>query len=124
MSTPTVSGRGRETRLLLLVIVVAVAVLLVLAQFQYPAPDRTVASPLAGPIERLAARATFEELALIMGDLSTRVQPAMTVVVLERIPPPAPPVRRGVAPPPPAPTERRVVATVKRRPFAYSGVVR
>jgi hypothetical protein len=112
MSAPSVSGRGRETRLLLLVIVVAVAVLLVLAQFQYPAPDRAV-SPLAGPIERLAARATFEELALIMGDLSERVQPALTVVTLERIPPPAPPVRRGVTPAPPTPTERRIVAALR-----------
>ena len=113
MSTPSVSGRGRETRLLLLVIVVAVAVLLVLAQFQYPAPDRAVASPLAGPIERLAARATFEELALIMGDLATQVQPAMTVVTLERIPPAVPPVRRGVPPVPLPPTERRMVAALR-----------
>jgi len=112
MSAPSVSGRGRETRLLLLVIVVAVAVLLVLAQFQYPAPDRAV-PPLAGPIERLAARATFEELALIMGDLSERVQPAMTVVTLERIPPPAPPVRRGVTPAVPAPIDRRNVAALR-----------
>jgi hypothetical protein len=99
--------------LLLLVIVVAVAVLLVLAQFQYPAPDRAVSSPLAGPIERLAARATFEELALIMGDISTRVQPAMAVVTLERIPPTAPPVRRGVTPAAPVPTERRIVAALR-----------
>lgn len=113
MSTPSVSGRGRETRLLLLVIMVAVAVLLVLAQFQYPTPDRAVVSPLAGPIERLAARATFEELALIMGDLSTRVQPALTVITLERIPPPAPPTRRGAAPVAPAPTDRRIVAALR-----------
>lgn len=113
MSAPSVSGSGRETRLLLLVIVVAMAVLLVLAQFQYPAPDRAVATPLAGPIERLAARATFEELALIMGDLSTRVQPAMTVVTLERIPPASPPVRRGATPAPPTPTERRIVAALR-----------
>lgn len=109
MSTPSVSGRGRETRLLLLVIAVAVAMLLVLAQFQYPSPDRAVASPLAGPIERLAARATFEELALIMADLSSRVQPAMTVLTVERIPPPPP--RRGA--PPPVSTERRIVTALR-----------
>jgi len=108
-STPSVSGRGRETRLLLLVIAVAVGMLLVLAQFQYPSPDRTVASPLVGPIERLAARATFEELALIMADLSSRVQPAMTVLTLERIPPTPP--RRGAAPP--APTEQRIVTALR-----------
>lgn len=110
MSTPTVSGRGRETRLLLLVIAVAVGMLLVLAQFQYPAPDRAVASPLAGPIERLAARATFEELALIMADLSSRVEPAMTVLTLERIPPPPP--RRGAAPAA-VPTEQRIVTALR-----------
>jgi hypothetical protein len=99
--------------LLLLVIVVAVAVLLLLAQFQYSAPDRTVVPTLNGPIERLAARATFEELALIMGDLSERVQPAMTVVTLERIPPAAPPARRGVVPAVPTPTERRIVAALR-----------
>jgi hypothetical protein len=109
-NTPSVSGRGRETRLLLLVIAVAVAMLLVLAQFQYPSPDRAVAAPLAGPIERLAARATFEELALIMADLSSRVQPAMTVLTIERIPPPPP--RRGVAPPP-APIDQRVITALR-----------
>lgn len=110
MSTPSVSGRGRETRLLLLVIAVAVGMLLVLAQFQYPKPDRAVASPLPGPIERLAARATFEELALIMADLSSRVQPAMTVLTLERIPPSPP--RRGAATPPVS-TERRIVTALR-----------
>lgn len=109
-NTPSVSGRGRETRLLLLVIAVAVAMLLLLAQFQYPSPDRAVASPLAGPIERLAARATFEELALIMADLSSRVQPAMTVLTIERIPPPPP--RRGVAAPA-VPTDRRIVTALR-----------
>lgn len=109
-NAPSVSGRGRETRLLLLVIAVAVGMLLVLAQFQYPSPDRAVTSPLPGPIERLAARATFEELALIMADLSSRVQPAMTVLTLEKIPPPPP--RRG-APPSPAPTELRIVTALR-----------
>ncbi len=110
MTTPSVSGRGRETRLLLLVIAVAVVMLLVLAQFQYPAPDRAVTSSISGPIERLAARATFEELALIMADLSSRVQPALTVLTLERIPPP--PLRRGVTPPA-ASAERRLVTALR-----------
>jgi len=87
MSATPVSGSGRETRILLLVIVVAVAMLLVLAQFRYPGPDRAAVLPAAGPIERLAARATFEELALIMADLSTRVQPELKVIVIEQIEP-------------------------------------
>lgn len=113
MSTTPVSGSGRETRILLLVIVVAVAVLLVLAQFRYPGPERTAALPAAGPIERLAARATFEELALIMADLSARVQPGLTVVTLERIPAPAPPARRGAPLAEPAPADRRVAAALR-----------
>lgn len=110
MSVPSVSGRGRETRLLLLVIVVATVVLVVLAQFQYPAPVRAVASPLAGPIERLAARATFEELALIMGDLSARVQPGMTVLTLERAS--VPRARRGGAPET-ATADQRIVTALR-----------
>src|SRR5690606_38698880 len=104
MSATPVSGSGRETRILLLVIVVAVAMLLVLAQFRYPGSDRTAVMPIAGPIERLAARATFEELALIMADLSARVQPAMTVITIERVPP---------KPTPAVPAERRLVVALR-----------
>jgi hypothetical protein len=89
MSAPPVSGSGRETRLLLLVIVVAVAVLLVLARFRYPADERAAVVPVVGPIERLAARATFEELALIIADLSVRVQPSLLVLTFDPLPPPS-----------------------------------
>lgn len=107
------SGSGRETRLLLLVIVVAVAMLLVLAQFRYPAPDRAAAVPVAGPIERLAARATFEELALIMADLAARVQPALVVITIEQTPPAVPPARRGAPAAVAPPAERRQVAALR-----------
>lgn len=100
------SSTGRETRLLLLVIVVAIAALLVLARFRYPAPERAAAAPAVGPIERLAARATFEELALIMADLSARIQPSLTVVTIETIPPPTTGRRQAAAPP----VQRRRVA--------------
>ncbi len=113
MSDSRAPGSGRETRLLLLVIVVAVAMLLVLAQFRYPAPDRATAAPVAGPIERLAARATFEELALIMSDVSARVQPALTVLHIERIPPAVGSQRRGTPPPVPVPSERRFVTALR-----------
>lgn len=113
MSATPGSGSGRETRILLLVIVVAVAMLLVLAQFRYPGADRTAAIPAIGPIERLAARATFEELALIMADLSARVQSSLAVVSIERVPPPAPPARRGALPEDPPPAERRMIAALR-----------
>lgn len=113
MPDPKAPGAGRETRLLLLVIVVAVAMLLILAQFRYPAPDRAAAAPVAGPIERLAARATFEELALIMSDVSARVLPGLTSLQIERMPPAGPPQRRGATPPAPEPSERRFVAALR-----------
>lgn len=108
MSSPPALGAGRETRLLLLVIIVAVAVLLVLARFRYPSVERVAPAPVVGPIERLAARATFEELSLIMADLTARVQPSLLAITLERVPV-VTPARRG-APPPVTPPERRRVA--------------
>ncbi|MDA1307040.1 MAG: hypothetical protein O2917_07245 [Acidobacteria bacterium] len=113
MSTTPVSGSGRETRLLLLVIVVAVAMLLVLAQFRYPVEDRAATVPIAGPIERLAARATFEELSLIMADLTARVQDDLAVITIERRPAAPTTTRRGSAPPEPTPSDRRLVTALR-----------
>ncbi len=111
MTAPPVSHAGRETRLLLLVILVAVAVLLVLARFRFPTPERVAATPPAGPIERLAARATFEELALIIADVSARVDATLTVVDVASVPAPAPP--RRSAPPAAAPATQRRMAGLR-----------
>lgn len=75
------SPRGRETRLLLGTIVVSVLVLVVLARFRFPeetARDTAEATP--APLERLAARATFDELAAIMTDLERRLTPRLITV--------------------------------------------
>lgn len=79
--TPTADRPGRETRLLLVTIAVSVAVLLLLARFRFPdAPaDRPVESAPA-PLERLAAQATYEELASIMADLERRIAPRIAIV--------------------------------------------
>lgn len=74
--------RRRETRLLLATIAVSVGVLLLLARFRFPEelarpPD---AEPVPPPLERLAARATYEELAGIMADLERRVVPAIVTL--------------------------------------------
>ena len=71
---------GRETRLLLVTIAISVAVLLLLARFRFPAEaaDRPVESAPA-PLERLAAEATYEELASIMADLERRIAPRVTI---------------------------------------------
>lgn len=113
MSTTSTAGSGRETRLLLLVIAVAVATLLVLAQFRFPAAESVVVAPASGPIERIAARATFEDLALIIADVSGRVQPSLVAVVLERVPPPAPKGARRPTPLPPEQVETRVAAGLR-----------
>ena len=72
---------GRETRLLLVTIAISVGVLVLLARFRFPAEpaDRPVESAPA-PLERLAAEATYEELASIMADLERRIAPRVTIV--------------------------------------------
>lgn len=82
MSTPLPTGsRTRETRLLLVTIAVSVGVLLLLARFRFPheLADRPVDKAPA-PLERLAAQATYDELASIMADLEHRVAPRVWVL--------------------------------------------
>jgi membrane-associated protease RseP (regulator of RpoE activity) len=82
MSTPEVSPRGgRETRLLLVTIAISVGVLLLLARFRFPEDPATRPIESApAPLERLAARAAYDELASIMADLERRIAPRITVV--------------------------------------------
>jgi hypothetical protein len=68
---------SRETRLLLLTIAVSVSVLLVLARFRFP--DEAPAPP-AQPLEQLAARATFDELAGIVERLNRTIAPTLVVL--------------------------------------------
>lgn len=84
MSAPPRSGITRETRLLLIVITLSVVVLAVLSRFRFP---NEPAGPGAGttplPLERLAARATYDELATIIAELGRRVTPSVTVLSVE-----------------------------------------
>lgn len=71
----------RETRLLLIVVTLSAVVLIVLSRFRFPDRPATASSgatPL--PLERLAARATYDELATIIADLGTRVTPSVVVL--------------------------------------------
>jgi hypothetical protein len=111
VTTPQPTGSGRETRLLLLVIVVAVAVLLVLARFRFPAADRAAVSPTPGPIERLAARATFADLSLIIADVSAKVEPSLVSIAIERVPPMTRASARAQTPA--APIDRHFVAGLR-----------
>lgn len=75
------AGRRRETRLLLATIAVSVGMLLLLARFRFPEEAaRQTVDPAPAPLERLAARATFDELASIMADLERRILPAITTI--------------------------------------------
>lgn len=79
------TGISRETRMLLIVITLSVAVLIVLSRFRFP--ERGDAVPAAAsslPLERLAARATYDELASIIAELSRRIGPNVTVMRVER----------------------------------------
>jgi len=77
-------GQRREARLLLVTIGVSVGMLLLLARFRFPeeATRRSV-EPAAAPLERLAARATFDELASSMADLERRLASRVDVLRIE-----------------------------------------
>lgn len=67
-------GRRREARLLLATIGISIGMLLLLARFRFPEEStRRTSEAAAAPLERLAARATFDELASSMADLERRL---------------------------------------------------
>jgi serine protease Do len=78
-------GQRRETRLLLATIGVSVAMLLLLARYRFPEETTrgTAEAPAAAPLERLAARATFDELASTMADLERRIASRLAVVRIQ-----------------------------------------
>ena len=78
MSPRSIASWSRETRLLLLTIAVSVAALLMLARFRFPAQQRIDAAPQ--PLERLAARATYDELASIVQRIDQRIAPSLVVL--------------------------------------------
>lgn len=88
-------GGGRETRLLLVTIAVSVAALLALAQFRFPEQSARPADPAPAPLERLAARAAYDELASAMADLERRLAPR---VLIYRVSPARPSGEFVVAP--------------------------
>ena len=91
---------GSELRLLVVTVLVSVAALAVLARFRYPQQETASAAPAqAEPnaLEKLAARAAFDELAGIVADVDRRVASRVTVLRLAPDPAhPVPPERYGV----------------------------
>jgi hypothetical protein len=82
MSSSPASRLSRETRLLLIVITLSVGVLLALSRFRFPEPPAGDGGS-AAPLERLAARATYDELATIIAELGRRVTPSVAVLRVE-----------------------------------------
>jgi hypothetical protein len=79
----TDQASGRETRLLVLVIVVALAVLLVLSRLRFPETKLTAVAPGASPLDRLAARTTYDDLGNTIASLVDRVSPTLVAIRLE-----------------------------------------
>lgn len=78
------NGR-RETRLLVMTIGVSAVMLLLLATFRFPGETALQPSELAAaPLERMMARATYDELATIMAEVERRITPTVVVVPLQR----------------------------------------
>jgi hypothetical protein len=78
MSPRGIASWSRETRLLILTIALSVAALLILARFRFPAQQRI--EPTPQPLERLAARATYDELASIVQRIEQRISPSLLVL--------------------------------------------
>jgi S1-C subfamily serine protease len=70
---------SRETRLLVVTISLSVLVLVLLSRFRFPdRPAMTVVPP--APLERLAARATYDELAALVSDVQRGISPNLMVL--------------------------------------------
>jgi hypothetical protein len=71
-----------------LVIVIAIGVLLVLARFRFPQPDAAPATAVTSPLERLAARATFDDLSAAVQGAFQRASSSVVLVDVAPEPPP------------------------------------
>lgn len=72
---------SRETRLLVVTITLSVLVLVLLSRFRFPDRPPMAMLPPA-PLERLAARATYDELAAIVAGLQRGISPSLVVLRL------------------------------------------
>jgi len=73
---------GRDTRLLALVIIVAVIVLLVLARLRFPEAQVDLSTVTPAGLERLAARANYDDLAAAVRTAIQTVEPFVVSVDL------------------------------------------
>ena len=73
---------SRDTRLLIVTIAVSIVMLLVLARFRFPARPAPAVEPPPQPLERLAARATYDELTNILRGVDERVSDSVVAVTI------------------------------------------
>ena len=79
-----VTHGGRETRLLLVTIAISTCVLLLLSRFRFP--EQAAEPPAAAstaPLERLAARAAYDELASTMADLERQLTGSVLILQVQ-----------------------------------------
>ena len=74
---------ARDSRLLAVVILIAVVVLVVLVRLRFPQREWGPAAVTPSPLERLAARATYDDLAAAVHTALQRVEPALVTVTIE-----------------------------------------
>lgn len=74
---------GRDNRLLALVILIAIVVLVVLARVRFPGSESRPVAVAPGPLERLAARTTYDDLAAAVHTALQRVEPSLITVAIE-----------------------------------------
>jgi S1-C subfamily serine protease len=77
---------GPEVRLLVATIVISAVALLLLARLRFPQAPPTPELPVTPPLERLAASATYDELARIVGTVQSRIAPSLLPLRLARRP--------------------------------------
>jgi hypothetical protein len=78
----SVGAGRREVRLLVITIGISAMTLLLLAQLRFPEQPVDRAAPATPALERLAARATYGELARIIADVQRRIGPATVSVAV------------------------------------------
>ncbi len=77
---------SRETRLLFITVLVSIVTLWVLARIRFPERPATP-NPVAPLLTQLAARPAFEDLALAVAELESRLVPSLLALDLEQPPP-------------------------------------
>ena len=73
---------ARETRLLVATLIVSALVLLLLAQLRFPDTPDLVGNTSAQPLDRLAARASYDELAASVARVEAQIFPNLVVLRL------------------------------------------